>query len=717
MAPLSEAALIESPIPMQWLIGLGIVCALPFAFFTYATGHGLFLLLKSVHWSYRKLAIIAVQAAIFLYLCLTNVAFVAPVTEALQSMLVSSRMLLQTSQDATAAFFAHHAASSHTACGVMGVVIAAWIRGFSFVFPSLCPAERPAAIAAVAGATDKPAKSESAQSVAAAVAADAAVATSWQRFVTMALIMHGLFALGAFLWFRFCIAPTVALYGMHMHMSTADALFLTSHHTLAFTLGMAVHSDFHRRRFHERSEVEIMQYYSLAYALFVTVPRVAVMAIDTLGVDADSAHSVLLFVMRGAGSWLSLFAWLTVSVGDAVLSSPYLALVWLAAVWVVRQAVRPGRWHPFHDPAVPIPAAPYTVEEHARALDFLPPYPDGWYKLYNVSDVPAGGPVRLANVLSQHFAVYRLRDGTLRIRDQRADCSTAADYEQSNAKVWHNTEWAQIVLVYYSLVPGLTAPPYLPLPLAGIVSGKFKRGGLLQRDNCTLHLQDVAENAGDTAHFGMVHGRLNTPILTNFFYIEHNVRFDPGHRDTKTGLNPHAVFHDNATLCAYYGGKKIPDSAPASVHFQGPGILVFKFATPKGDVLAIKTFTPRGPLCHRMDDEWWYDPAIPYPFARFVLHEGVTAFGADITIWNRKTYFHKPVLCTGDGPIYQVRRWFRQFYNTHSLQLPPVPPRGYAVSESWDHAAVTAATAAPAPAPAPTAGADEKSAEPIVASA
>jgi hypothetical protein len=110
------------------------------------------------------------------------------------------------------------------------------------------------------------------------------------------------------------------------------------------------------------------------------------------------------------------------------------------------------------------------------------------------------------------------------------------------------------------------------------------------------------------------------------------VRFDPGHKDPVTGLNPHAVFHDNATLCSYYGTTKIPDSvclmshglttvclvlgcsahsvrcvlvwclqAPASVHFQGPGILVFKFATPKGDVIAIKTFMPRGPLLSRMD--------------------------------------------------------------------------------------------------------------------
>jgi hypothetical protein len=162
-------------------------------------------------------------------------------------------------------------------------------------------------------------------------------------------------------------------------------------------------------------------------------------------------------------------------------------------------------------------------------------------------------------------------------------------------------------------------------------------------------------------------------------------------------------------------------------------------------------------------DEWYYDPAIPYPFARycptaclaicyaahqhlhslvfvrllcccsFVVHEGVTAFNADILIWNRKTYFHKPLLvlcrsnccsatdcglhslmvflwgvqCSGDGPIAQVRRWFRQFYNSHTLLLPPVPPRSYD-TQSWEEA-----TAAPPAA----AGEDRKEAEPVSASA
>lgn len=34
----------------------------------------------------------------------------------------------------------------------------------------------------------------------------------------------------------------------------------------------------------------------------------------------------------------------------------------------------------------------------------------------------------------------------------------------------------------------------------------------------------------------------------------------------------------------------------------------------------------------------------------------------DIPIWNHKIYRPAPTLCDGDGPIFQFRQWFSQFY-------------------------------------------------------
>jgi hypothetical protein len=45
----------------------------------------------------------------------------------------------------------------------------------------------------------------------------------------------------------------------------------------------------------------------------------------------------------------------------------------------------------------------------------------------------------------------------------------------------------------------------------------------------------------------------------------------------------------------------------------------------------------------------------------------------DIPIWEHKTYFDRPVLCDGDGPIGLFRKWARQFYSTGQAEVPAEP--------------------------------------------
>ena len=45
-------------------------------------------------------------------------------------------------------------------------------------------------------------------------------------------------------------------------------------------------------------------------------------------------------------------------------------------------------------------------------------------------------------------------------------------------------------------------------------------------------------------------------------------------------------------------------------------------------------------------------------FAKFV---GL-GFEQDVEIWKHKTRIDNPLLCAEDGPVYQLRRWYDQFY-------------------------------------------------------
>ncbi len=38
------------------------------------------------------------------------------------------------------------------------------------------------------------------------------------------------------------------------------------------------------------------------------------------------------------------------------------------------------------------------------------------------------------------------------------------------------------------------------------------------------------------------------------------------------------------------------------------------------------------------------------------------AFGEDVQIWHNKVRIDNPLLCDGDGPVYQNRQWYEQFY-------------------------------------------------------
>src|SRR3546814_2026408 len=43
--------------------------------------------------------------------------------------------------------------------------------------------------------------------------------------------------------------------------------------------------------------------------------------------------------------------------------------------------------------------------------------------------------------------------------------------------------------------------------------------------------------------------------------------------------------------------------------------------------------------------------------------EGISeGFLQDVEIWKNKTRIENPLLCEEDGPVYQLRRWYEQFY-------------------------------------------------------
>ncbi|MNT95237.1 3-ketosteroid-9-alpha-monooxygenase oxygenase subunit [compost metagenome] len=66
--------------------------------------------------------------------------------------------------------------------------------------------------------------------------------------------------------------------------------------------------------------------------------------------------------------------------------------------------------------------------------------------------------------------------------------------------------------------------------------------------------------------------------------------------------------------------------------------------------------------------------------AKAYVAQAQAAFYEDVAIWHSKTRVDNPLLCDGDGPVYQLRKWYDQFY-TDVAELPSslTEPRSFVV--------------------------------------
>ena len=57
------------------------------------------------------------------------------------------------------------------------------------------------------------------------------------------------------------------------------------------------------------------------------------------------------------------------------------------------------------------------------------------------------------------------------------------------------------------------------------------------------------------------------------------------------------------------------------------------------------------------------NPLLRRIVAHMVMREVARLFEQDTPIWENKRHLRSPVLCDGDGPIYELRKWYAQFYS------------------------------------------------------
>jgi 3-ketosteroid 9alpha-monooxygenase subunit A len=85
-------------------------------------------------------------------------------------------------------------------------------------------------------------------------------------------------------------------------------------------------------------------------------------------------------------------------------------------------------------------------------------------------------------------------------------------------------------------------------------------------------------------------------------------------------------------------------------------------------------YTPIEQDCGELRFAFTYPPAAPGSVEELAFKDaceriaGETGVLADLPIWNNKIHRSRPILCDGDGPILQYRKWFQQFYDFDAPQ-------------------------------------------------
>lgn len=164
----------------------------------------------------------------------------------------------------------------------------------------------------------------------------------------------------------------------------------------------------------------------------------------------------------------------------------------------------------------------------------------------------------------------------------------------------------------------------------------------LERHRWTVrtHNQEIGENAVDRAHFRYVHGTATVP--DSELQLEGHVRRAVQHVRMNTPRGEVA--------------------GEIRVEAHGMGCTITRFTGICETVLLLshtpidsETVDSRFSFTQRRSDA---DGGV----AAAVIREVVRQMNQDIPIWEHKKYLERPMLCDGDGPIPEYRRWARQFY-------------------------------------------------------
>ncbi|CAG0882321.1 unnamed protein product [Cyprideis torosa] len=339
--------------------------------------------------------------------------------------------------------------------------------------------------------------------------------------------------------------------------------------------------------------------------------------------------------------------------------------------------------------------------------DFPPVYPNGWFAIADVKDIPSGKPL-LVQALGENFAVFSsLSKETVHVVDAYCphlganmavggrvvgnDCiecpfhgwlfsghdgsCVSVPYTEkvptfAKVRVWPNRVIGEVIFIWYHAErePPLWEIESPPQITDGVWTQK---GTSIHFVNC--HIQEVPENGADIAHLNILHepavfgGADLRSVHGSFFQsMKHRWSADwaalPPPKEHMTEI---AMTHEVQLF-----GRFVTMSLKISVQQIGPALVYLKVYSPLlGNFLMMQTVTPQEPLVQKIQHRVFAPRWFPNFFVASFLHSECVMLERDIMVWNHKMYLKRPCLPREDRNIARFRKWYSQFYSENSRKL------------------------------------------------
>lgn len=219
---------------------------------------------------------------------------------------------------------------------------------------------------------------------------------------------------------------------------------------------------------------------------------------------------------------------------------------------------------------------------------------------------------------------------------------------KAKTRAWHSCEQNQLLFVWHD--PEQQAPSDdVAIPrIDACYSEEWSPWSMVKWDIAT-NCRELVDNLSDMAHFGPIHG---APVdyFANVF---------EGHVGTQILVGRSERLSEANALTAhssYFGPAYHITHMLGGMEAMPIESILLNCHVPTG----LDSFELRfGVKVKRI-------PGLPEDQYQAIVAGYVeasrAAFAEDVAVWASKTRIDNPLLCAKDGPIYQLREWYRQFY-------------------------------------------------------